>query len=157
MIYNEKALGRLLRDIGMEIPFGYLIKGKGAEKIYGPLHNRSKGYEAVAEAISAVLHSEEFKKDAKSRLLLTRSERTRDELLQRDFTEEEIGSFERLYGIGYEKKSYEAVSHETGMTTNEIIRIEKRVKKIMKEGKDKKRPAEYRSEIWKHVYGKMKS
>ncbi len=120
MNYNERGLKRLLRRIGMEIPLGYLIEGKGAEEIYSSLRRKGGGrviergdYSVVAEVIREIVDSEEFRKGAKPGKWKDREGKVRtifSEIGREDLSEEEVEIFKRFYGIGYEEReTYESL------------------------------------------------
>jgi len=138
MLYNEKALKGLLRSIGMERPLGYLIEGKGAEKIYGPLLNRDKGYEAVVEVIGGIVESPEFMV----------GDRIRKGTFLR-FSPAEIKYFKEFYGV-------KRPSFIKSLIPKAIRkRKERKMKNVMT------RAAtilgeEYRPKIWQYVHEKLR-
>lgn len=179
MLYNEKALKGLAKRIGMKDPLWYLIEGKYTEGVYRHLNLEmpvKKGdYSIVAEAIGKVLDSEEFRRRPGPRKVTLKPK-----FMLEYFSVKDIEDFKRLYGIGYEKtESYKSLCEERLSNYKWLKRTAKRtakrfppkiklkeerelqntvkwVVKILRDGKDKARPAEYRSKIWRYVHKKLR-
>ncbi len=179
MEYNEKALKSLAKRIGMKDPLWYLMEGKYTEGVYRHLNIEmpiKKGdYSLVAEAIGNVLDSEEFRRRPKPRKVTSKPK-----FMLEYFSVRDIEDFKRLYGIGYEKaESYKSLFEERLNDYKWLKRTAKRAVKrffpkiklkeerelqntinwtvkILRDGKDKAIPAEYRSKIWRYVHKKLR-
>lgn len=138
-------------------PLGYLIEGEGIGKLYPSLFRAEKGdYSVVAEAIESVICSDDFRKGAARETLLSETGRLL-KAMKKDLTDEDIRCFKRFYGIGQAGRDTMADMAATPLAEKNIrYTIELMVRRL-RDGKEQAKPAEYRSEIWKHVYGKMKN
>ena len=173
MMYDQGALKRLVKSIGMDKPLGYMIEGRGSEKVYVSLggEKKEKGhyYSLVAEAISDVINTDEFKSKAKPArrvktdgdisILQTRKKRfpdMRDDWRRENLSGYEISVFKRIYGLGCFRDDYETLSKKLDIPVNEIKLISNRIRKILRNGKNTERPGEYRAEVWRIFHEKLR-
>ena len=148
MIYDQKKLKGLIRNIGMNKTFGYLIEGRGSEKIYKYLGVEKKPekhyYSLVAESITEVVDSEGFRKKARpsrkdvkyKRGIITRKRtvtlspekyaETKGKLLPVDFSDQDIEIFKRYFGLGYK------VGESLGSLSKRILKKEGGIKNMSK-------------------------
>lgn len=183
MEYNEKALRRLVRRMGMGMPLGYLIKGRGAENIYRSLGREVGGgfdvegkveriiergdYSVVAEVIGGIVDSPEFRFKKE---VYGKNTHFPTEIKTEIFTTRDIQDFKKLYGIGYGKKeSYASLSKEMLKEQGIVGKGKIFVKNIFPRKKLKeKRQLEnttgravkilrdkYRPKIWRYVHEKL--
>ena len=160
MNYNQPALKRLLRRIGMDKPLGYLIEGKGAERVYRSLGRRSKegtgrvidrgDYSVVADVLSDIVNSQKFR--FKKKKYETYQWQPFVSVIESEiFTPSDIENFKRFYGIGFgERTTYDNLSGKSTFARRQYKNKRKLMDKAVKILKDK-----YRSKIWERVHEEL--
>ncbi|MCK4531877.1 MAG: hypothetical protein KAT94_03345 [Candidatus Aenigmarchaeota archaeon] len=185
MLYNEKALRRLVTRINMETPLSYLIKGRGAEKIYRSLGREVGGgfdvegkveriikrgdYSVVAEVIGGVVDFPEFRFKKE---VYGKNTDFPTEIKTEIFTTHDIEDFKRFYGIGYGKaETYRSVLNKKLLREQWAVGLFKIVAKSLfpnrvklKEEKELEKTTgravkilrdKYRPKIWRYVHEKL--